>query len=139
MEVRKINDLKEVAPQSKAELNKDNMTDYVINYVLDEKPELAIKFLDIVEDSVVLRQNNLVEGDIYETYDLKVIREEFCVMFKEFYKLSDKFKSEEAAEKAKVRAKAKKEKEAEDFRSKLANAKAQAQAKLGDNVLPFAG
>lgn len=81
-------DLKLNPPSDKRALTKENMLSYVKTYGTDEEKRW---FKKLMKDNAVKKKNNLT-GDVSDTYNFVIVREEFAKKF--FPDISKKGKKE---------------------------------------------
>ena len=96
--VVKVNVVK--APATKGEISRKFMVEYIKEHGSVEDKNWFVK---TCRSNVVIRDNNLrkaVKDDDtketkYTSINLKIVREDFCCRFEEFYTLSDAYKREQ--------------------------------------------
>jgi len=86
----KVVDFSTAMPKNKGEMNKESMMFYVRTYgeQADQK-----WFARLLKDNQKEKKNN-IQGGTYMSFDMGVVREQFCQHFEDFYHLSDKAKRE---------------------------------------------
>lgn len=88
--VVKVNVVK--APATKGEISRKFMVEYIKEHGSVEDKNW---FVNTCRSNVVIRDNNVRKETQYTSINLKIVREDFCRRFAEFYTLSNAYKHEQ--------------------------------------------